>query len=89
MMFAVAPRNLLDDHGLTAAAIDPPHPVHQEHQKSPERDKFVAPFRQLIVTGRWMMATGTNRRRTLARADGDFDTLTIGAKAGMLINQAC
>src|ERR1035438_10511602 len=81
----VTPRNLLDDHGLTAATIDPPHPVHQEVQKSPERDELVTPFRQLIVTGRRMMATGTNRRRALAGTHGDFDSLMIGTKTGMLV----
>jgi hypothetical protein len=68
-MLAVAPGNFLDDHGLAAAAIDVPHRVQQEDQKPPERDEVVTPFRELIVTGRRLMATGTNRRRTSPFAD--------------------
>jgi hypothetical protein len=34
------------------------------------------------------MATGTHRYRTFARTHGDFDTLMIGTKAGMLVDEA-
>jgi hypothetical protein len=54
-MLAVAPRNCLDHHGLAPAAIGAPHRVQQKDQKAPERDEFVTPFRELIVTGRWLM----------------------------------
>jgi hypothetical protein len=49
---------------------------------------FVTPFRELIVAGRRLMATGTNRCRTFARTHGDFDAFVIGTEAGMLVNEA-
>ena len=85
---AVAPRNLLDDDGLAAAAIDAPHGVQQEDQKAPERDEFVTPLSKLVVAARRVMATGTNRRRTFAWTHGDFDAFVIGTEAGMLVNEA-
>src|SRR5207247_5985769 len=88
LMLAVAPRNFLDDHGLAAAAIDAPHRVQQEDQKPSERDEVVTPFGESIVTGRRPMATGTDRRLTLARPHGDFDAFTIRTEAGMLVNEA-
>jgi hypothetical protein len=33
------------------------------------------------------MAAGTNRRRTFARAHGDFNAFVIGTEAGMLVNE--
>jgi hypothetical protein len=86
-MLAVAPGNFLDHHGFAAAAIDAPHGVPQEDQEPPKRDEVVTPFRELIVTGCWLMATGTNRRRTFARSHGDFDAFVIGTEAGMLVNE--
>ena len=86
-MLAVAPGNFLDNHRCAAAAIDAPHSVQQEDQKPPERDEVVTPFRELIITGRRLMATGTNRCRTFARTHGDFDAFVIGAEDGMLVNE--
>ena len=74
-MLAIAPGNFLDDHSLAAAAIDAPHGVQQEDEKPPERNELVTPFGELIVTGRRLMATGTDCRRTFARTYGDFDAL--------------
>ncbi|MEI9977149.1 MAG: hypothetical protein WDO73_36905 [Ignavibacteriota bacterium] len=62
LMLAVAPGYFLDDHGFATVAIDAPHRIQQEYQKPPEWDEFVTPFRELIVTRRRLMATGTNRR---------------------------
>ena len=62
LVFAIAPGNLLDEHGLAAGARDAPHRVEEEDQEAPERDGFVAPVGELIVTGGWVVATGTNRR---------------------------
>jgi hypothetical protein len=87
-MLAVAPEDFLDDHGVAAAAIDAPHGVEQKDQKSPERSEFVTPSRELIVTGRRLMATGTDSPRTFAWTHGDFDALVIGSEAGMLVNKA-
>lgn len=87
-MLAVAPGNFFDDHGLAVAAIDAPHRVQQKDQKAPERDEFVTPLGELIVTGRRPMATGTNCRRTFARTYGDFDAFVIGTEASMLVNEA-
>jgi hypothetical protein len=33
------------------------------------------------------MATGTNRRRTLTRTNGDFDAFMIGTEGGLLVNE--
>src|SRR5258705_7992205 len=88
LMLAIAPGNFFDDHGLAAAAIDAPHGVQQKDQKTPERDEFVAPFGELIVAGRRLMATGTDRRRTATRTHGDFDAFVIGRETGMLVNEA-
>ena len=87
LMLAVAPGNFLHDHSLAAAAIDAPHGVQQEDQKSPERNAVVTPFRELIITGRRLVAAGTNRRRTFARSHRDFDAFVIGTEAGVLINE--
>jgi hypothetical protein len=38
-VLAVTPRNLLDDEGFAAAAVDAPHWVQQKNQKAPERHK--------------------------------------------------
>ena len=87
LMLAVAPGNLLDHHRFAAAAINASHGVQQENQKPPERDELVTPFRELIITGRRLMAPGTNRRRTLARPHADFDAFVIGTEASMLVNE--
>jgi hypothetical protein len=50
-MLAIAPRELPRRLWLAAAAIDAPHGVPQEDQKTPERDEFVTSFGELIVTG--------------------------------------
>jgi len=88
LMLAGAPGNFLGDHRFAAATSDTPHRVQQKNQKPPEGDEFVAPFGELIITGRRLMATGTNRRRTFARTHGDFDALVIRTEAGLLINKA-
>src|SRR5216683_2151636 len=70
---AVAPRNFLDEDRLAAAAINAPHGVEQKNQKSPERNELESPFGELIVTRRRLMATRTDRRRTLTRPYGDLN----------------
>jgi hypothetical protein len=87
-MVSVGPRNLLHDDRFAAAAIDPPHGVEQKNQKSPERNKLETPFGELIVSARGLMATRTNRRRTLARTHGDLNTFVIGTEAGLMVNKS-
>jgi hypothetical protein len=87
-MFAMAPGDLLDDHGLAAGARDAPHRVEEEDQEAPERDEFEPPLGELIVTGGRLVATGTDRRGTFAWADSDFNASVIGTEAGLLINEA-
>jgi hypothetical protein len=53
---AVAPGDLLDDDGATATAVHSPHGVQQEDEESPQGDELKTPFRQLVVTGRGLMA---------------------------------
>lgn len=86
--FPSPPGNFLDDDGAAVAAIDAPHGVQQEDEKSPQRDELETTLSELVVTGGWLMAAGTNRGRTLARPHGDFDTLFVRTDAGMLINEA-
>jgi hypothetical protein len=52
------------------------------------RHEFEPPLGELIVTGGWLVATGTDRRGTFARADSDFNASVIGTEAGLLINEA-
>jgi hypothetical protein len=88
LMFAIAPGDLLDDHGLAAGASDAPHRVEEEDQEAPERDEFEPPLGELIVTGGRLMATGADRRGTFARADSDLNASAIGTEAGLLIDEA-
>jgi hypothetical protein len=78
---------LLDDDRVTAATIDAAHRIEQKYQKAPERDELETPFGELVITGRWLVATRTNRRRTSARTHCDLDTPVIGTEAGLLINE--
>src|SRR5260221_168007 len=87
-MLAVVPGNFLDDHGFATEAIDAPHRIHQEDQESPEGDEFVTPFRELIVTGRGLVAARANRGRTFARPHRDLDTLVVLTESGVLIDKS-
>jgi hypothetical protein len=88
LMFAVAPGNFLDDYSFATAAIDAPHGVQEEDEEPPERDKHKAPFGELVVTGRRLLAARADRERTLARAYGNLDTLLVGTEAGTLVNES-
>ena len=58
--FAVAPGDFLDGHYAAAAAVDPPHGVQQEDEKSPQRDELKAPLGELVVAGRRLMRARTD-----------------------------
>ena len=73
---------------LAAAAIDAPHGVQQEDQKSPERNELETPLGELIVSGRGLMAARADGRRTLARPHGDLNALVVGTEAGLLVNES-
>ena len=88
LVFAMAPGNFLDDHGLAAGASDAPHRVEEEDQEAPERDEFEPPLGELIVPGGRLVATGADRRGTFTRADRDLNASVIGTEAGLLINEA-
>jgi len=62
-VFAVAPRNLLHQHGITAVAVHAAHGVEEEDQESPQEDELKAPLTELVVTGRRLMAARADRRR--------------------------
>jgi hypothetical protein len=64
------------------------HRVKQKNQKSPERNKFETALGELIVSGGGLMATGTNRCRTLARTHRDLNPFVIGAEARLLVNES-
>ena len=85
--FAVAPRDFLDRYHAAAAAIDPPHGVQQEDEESPLRNELVAPFSELVVSGRRQMAARADCRRTSARSHDHFDAPLVGAETGVLIDK--
>jgi len=87
LVFAIAPGNLFHDYAAVLA-MDTPHPVEEENQKSPEGNEFEAPLRETIITRRRLVASGANRRGALSRPHGHLDTLFIGAEAGVLINES-
>jgi hypothetical protein len=60
----------------------------QKNQEAPERDELETAFGQSIVSGRQLVAAGTNCPRTSARTHGDFDALVIGTETGVLINES-
>jgi hypothetical protein len=86
-VLAVAPWNFLSEHRIAAAAVDAPHAVKEENQKSPERYELEASLGKLIVTGRRLMAARTDGPRASARPHGNFDTLLVRAEAGVLIDE--
>jgi hypothetical protein len=85
--FAVAPGNFFDSHNATAATVDAPHGVQKEDEKPPQGNELKAPFRELVVTGRWQMATRAHCGRTLARSYGHFDAILVGTEMGLLVDK--
>jgi len=51
------------------------------------RAEEVAPFGELIVTGRRQMASRADCGRTLARSHNHFDTLLVGTEVGVLVDK--
>ena len=74
--------------GRNATAMDAPHPVEKANQNSPERDELKTPLGKMIVTGRWLVATRADCRRTLSWPDVHFDTFLAGAEAGLLVDES-
>jgi hypothetical protein len=72
----------------TAATVDTAHSVQKEDEKSPQGNELKAPFGELIVSGRQLVAAGTNCPRSSARTHVDFDALVIGTETGVLINES-
>jgi RNA polymerase sigma-70 factor (ECF subfamily) len=52
------------------------------------RARLESAFGELIVTGGWLMAAGTDCRRTLARTHSDLNTLVIGTETGIPVNES-
>jgi hypothetical protein len=69
------------------AAVDPPHSVQEEDEKSPERDEFKAPLGELAVAGRRQMASRADCGRTLARSYGHLNALLVGTEVGVLVDK--
>ena len=59
---AITPGDFFHQHPGAAAALDTPHRLQEENQKTPERDEFKAPFGKMVVTGRRLMASRANGR---------------------------
>src|SRR5436305_8572371 len=76
-MLAIAPGHLLDDDCLTTAAFDASHGIKEKNQKAPKGNELETALRELIVSGGRLMAARTNRRRTLARAHHNLNTLIL------------
>src|SRR5262249_11306785 len=87
MMLAVAPGNFLDHHAA-ATAVHAAHAVEEEDQESPEGNEFEAPLREMIVTGRRLVAARADGRRTLAWPNFDFDAFLVLTPARVLINES-
>src|SRR5689334_1141991 len=85
--FAIAPGHLFDYDSFAASAVHAPHAIEEEDEKSPERNELKAPLRELVVTGRRLMAARTDRGRTLARSHGDLDTLLVWTEPGVLVDK--
>ena len=62
LVLAIAPRNFLDHHRATVAALDAPHTVQEENQSSPEGDELEAPLGKLIVARGRLVAPRENPR---------------------------
>jgi hypothetical protein len=87
LVFAIAPRNLLD-HYATIAALDAPHAVQKENQDSPERDKLKTSLGNVIVTRCGLVAPGADRRRARPRPNVHFDALLIRTPAGQSVDES-
>jgi hypothetical protein len=88
LVLAIAPRNFLDHHRATVAALDAPHTVQEENQSSPEGDELEAPLGKLIVARGRLVAPRADRHRSGPRPDVHFDALLIGGEAGMLVDES-
>jgi hypothetical protein len=86
-MLSVAPRNLLDEDRLTAAALNMPHRIQQENEESPERNELEPTLGELIVPARGPMAARADRRGALTWTHGDLDALVIGPEAGLVVDE--
>src|SRR5580658_2519155 len=87
MVFAVAPRKFLC-HYAAIMALHASPTVEQEDQKAPERDELEAPFREPIVTGRRLVASGAHRLGALAWPHRDLDGLPVATEAGLLVYES-
>src|SRR5262249_54313817 len=56
--------------------------------KSPQGNELKAPFSELIVAGRRLMAARADRGRALARPHGDFDALVVRTEPGAMIDKS-
>src|SRR6202451_2371962 len=86
LVFAIAPGNLLDYYA-TIPAVDAAHAVHQENQKTPQRNELEAPLGEMIVTWCRLVASRTDRRRALPRPDGHFDAFLAGTEARGVVDE--
>ena len=66
--FAVAPGDFFDGDNATAATVDAPHGVQKEDEKTPQGDELEAPFGELVVAGRRLMAARAARLQRGHRA---------------------
>ena len=86
-MFAITPGNLLNEHRIASATINPAHRVQQKDEETPERNNLEAPLGEMIVAGTRLVAARTNSRRTRAGTHRDLNRLFVRTEAGMLVNE--
>src|SRR6202162_5741751 len=72
-MFAITPRNLLNEHRIASATINAAHRVQQKDEETPERNKLEAPLGEMIVAGTRLVAARTNSGRARARTHRDLN----------------
>jgi hypothetical protein len=87
MMLAVAPGHFFDHHAATAA-LHAAHAVEKENQQSPEGNELEAPFGQVVVTGRRLVAARADGRRTITGPDFDLNARFVLGPSGWLIDES-
>jgi hypothetical protein len=82
-----APRDFLDGHHAAAAAVDTPHGVVEEDEKSPQGNKLEGPFGELIVADSPLVPARAHCDRTPARPYNHFNALLVGTETGALVDK--
>src|SRR5216684_6453755 len=85
-MLTIGPGNFLD-HDAAGGAVDPAHAIEEKNQEAPNRYELERTLGQVVVAGRWPVATGTDGFGTNTWPYPDLKALAIWAEAGWLVNE--